>query len=149
VLVTAEVLNSPIPVTLKREALSFSETSVLTGATHRNIPKDGNLWNIIVECHKNLRGMQEGTEAATRIHNLRPGTWVTNSKSMSRNFQRRGSKKQKPPLRSSVLHGLSDFPCFLKEGLCYLHPLLFVSESPLIWICMPEHIVMSRHLSCI
>jgi hypothetical protein len=41
-LVTANVLlNSPILVTLMMEALLFSETSALTRATRRNIPKDG------------------------------------------------------------------------------------------------------------
>jgi hypothetical protein len=34
-LVTASVPSSPIPVTLMKEALSSSETSVLTRATHR------------------------------------------------------------------------------------------------------------------
>jgi hypothetical protein len=40
-LVTANVPSSPILVTVMMEGLCFSETSVLTRATWRNIPEDG------------------------------------------------------------------------------------------------------------
>jgi hypothetical protein len=49
-LVMANVVpSSPILVTLIMEVLHSSDTSILTGATRRNIPKDGILYVFVIQ----------------------------------------------------------------------------------------------------
>jgi hypothetical protein len=59
--ITFALPSSPILVTLLMEALSSSETSVLTRATRRNIPEDGILHSHLPE-NLNLSVFQYGTD---------------------------------------------------------------------------------------
>jgi hypothetical protein len=69
------VLSAPILVTLMIEAVSSSETSVLTRATRRNIPEDSILKYMLPYSHQNSGQIREIVISNIRNKNKLRGPW--------------------------------------------------------------------------